>query len=127
MTNKQKIVFQAFRDNKTNLEICKKLGINLSNLYSTCWQMRKKGIVLTRAKKLLPVTPKQMEVLQFYMENVPAREIARRMKINCQTVWNLGANGFKRLGLTTPGVDRIAALRSILRPKPITMDDPFFN
>lgn len=114
-------------EGKNYFEISHYLKITQENLHSTIYQMRKKGMVVERRATKFSITPTQREIMYFYMENVPVPEIAKRMRITCQTVLNHASQAFKRLDLTTPGIDRIVALRKMLQPKPITMDDPFFN
>lgn len=63
-----------------------------------------------------PITPAQRIVLTAYMQNESVPSIAKRLNLTCQTVMNHATSGFIRLGLTEKGVDRIAALRSILEP-----------
>lgn len=130
MSPKRQRIFRLIQDGKTYAQIGKIMGINQSNLNSTVYQMRKQGIELKKRSRPLPITPTQNAVLRGYLEKRTVPEIATLLNITCQTVMNHAAEGFKRLGLTTPGIDRIAALRAVLGPetaKPITMDDAFFN
>lgn len=148
MTNHQRLILLRLQTGRSYKEIAKALGMQLQSLYNTVWRMKEKGINI--AKEIKPprqprkLTPTQRTVLYFYMTHTPVEEIARKLQISCGTVMNHASEGFKRLGLTTPGVDRIAALRGILeqssgthsastepqRISPsgkITMEDTFFN
>lgn len=129
MSPKRRTVLRLITEGKSYSDICRILEINKSNLHTVIYQMRKQGIVLERREKKNPISFTQKKVLLLYMELMPIPGIANKLQISCQTVMNHATEGFKRLGLNVPGVDRIAALRVALepKPKPITMDDPFFN
>lgn len=127
MSYKQKRILNLLSEGKEYFEICQRLSISKSNLHTTIYQMKKKGVDVKKKKTPSPITPRQRAVLVCYMEQVPITEIAARLGVSCQTVMNYGAEGFKRLGLTTPGVDRVTALHDLLKPPRVTMDDPEFN
>lgn len=128
MTRKQHTIRKLLSEGKNYYEVCDRLKINQANLYSTLYYMRKKGIVVSKHISKLGLSPQQRKILELYAQMVPVPQIAKAMQLHCQTVMNHAAEGFKRLSLTVPGVDRITALRAILESGlVVTMDDPFFN
>jgi DNA-binding CsgD family transcriptional regulator len=127
MTKKQKAIIDLFADGKTTQEVCKALKISAQNLYMSCWRMRQKGIDPKRQARKLPITERQKTILYLLMGRYRTEQIANLLKIDWRTVENHASQAFKRLGLTVPGVDRIAALKDHLPPLTVTTDDPFFG
>lgn len=143
MTKHQKAILLQINTGQSYKQICAALGISRQNIYTTCWRLRKKGISTKPPKpKVYLLTPTQHIVLYYYSTETPIMEISKKMKIKPQTIMNHANQGFIRLGLTVPGVNRIEALKSLLnhddvkeavaeieaaRKAPVTMDDPFFN
>lgn len=140
MTNYQRTVLLKLNTGRPYAEIAKALKIQPQSLYNAIWRFRQKGIDVTKRPKPKTLTPTQRKVLELYSQKMPIAEIAKRLGIAAQTVWNHAHCGFRRLSLVTPGVDRVAAIPAALaeldapeggtEQKPveqITMEDPFFN
>lgn len=115
MSKKHKAILLLLGHGKTYLEIAQALKINQTNLCSTIYYMRKKGIIVKKqSPKSLSLSPMQLNVLTGYMTKEPIPDIAKRFGITCQTVMNHASAGFGRLGLTQTGIDRVAALHDHL-------------
>lgn len=131
MSPKRRTILRLLAEGKSYPEVCKRLQITAANLNSTVYQMRQSGAMVQKGSQTTrPLSCAQRQIMEAYAQKVPVPEIAARLGITCQTVLNHATQGFKRLGLTTPGIDRIALLRDKLGPHPVppvTMDDAFFN
>lgn len=134
MTYKQQTILKLLDAGKNLYEISSLLRITKDNLYSTIYQMRKKGmnVSLRRvAQKVKRLTPAQRAVLACYAREVSVSDIANSLHITCQTVLNHASEGFKRLGMVSVGRNRIVQLQEYFveldRISPPTMDDPEFN
>lgn len=141
MTRKQQSIISLLGMGKNYFEIAHALKINLANVHSTVYQLRKKGVDVRRRYKYAsthtrPLTPAQRSVLERYAQHTPIPTIAKLLGITCQTVQNHASQGFRRLGFVASGVDRIAQLKAHFASigentekatLPISMADPFFN
>jgi len=145
MTYKQQTLIKLLEEGKNYFEIGRLMRINQSNVHSTVYQLRKKGVDIKRRYqypaqiRTKALTDSQRTVLSSYAQERSIPEIAKRLGITCQTVMNHASQGFKRLGFTIAGVDRIALLRNHFAKEyeeatkreranaPITMADPAFN